>query len=72
MAERDDGWKEKARMTHRKEKNKTLTEAVHGLEDWRGFVFFTNFPIFLQQVCITFINKQKINENYFKMKKELI
>ena len=43
MAEWDDGWKEEARVTQRKGKNKTLTEAVHGLENWRGVVFFKLF-----------------------------
>ena len=46
MAEWDDGWKEEARMTQRKGKNKTLTEAVHGLENWRGIVFFQLFKTF--------------------------
>ena len=35
-------------MTQRKGKNKTLTEAVHGLENWRGVVLrFLDLPIFL-------------------------
>ena len=43
MAEWDDGWKEEARITQRKGKNKTLMEAVHGLENWKEAVFFKVF-----------------------------
>ena len=43
MAKRDDGWKEEASMTQRKGTNKTLTEAVHVLENRKKVVFFKVF-----------------------------